>query len=325
MSSPVSTRHSIADRVPRLWTLWAASRPSQLLLILVVYALGVGIAAAMQTRSPLSSSPFVSSEPFVSALAGAVALVPVAVTIHYANEHADVETDALTRQTPFSGGSGALAKTGLAAEFLRHATKVSVAVSALTLAGVVSVVGLSPTAVGLLVTILAVGLAYSLPPVAFIRRGVGEVVNALLGGLLLPLYGAATVGSVTTSTALAVVPFTVVVGCNLLATHWPDREADATVGKRTLAVRWRSDSLRRAYVVLAGVAAATTALLWLLGVLPTLVALSHLVCVPFLVWGGYVLTRQHSPLPSVLAMVSLAIATTLAWWAVAVGFGVFSY
>ncbi|WP_240479554.1 prenyltransferase [Haloprofundus marisrubri] len=322
----MSGRHSVAARVPRLWALWAAARPSQLLLILLVYVLGVGIATAMSglegTRTVVSPSGFVFSEAFAPALAGAVALVPVAVTIHYANEYADVETDALTEQTPFSGGSGALVRTGLDAEFLQHATGASAVVSVLTLACIVSVVGLSPTAAGLLVTVLVVGVAYSLPPVAFIRRGVGEAVNALLGGLLLPLYGAATVGSATVSTALTVVPFTLVVGCNLLATHWPDRKADATVGKRTLAVRWRPDSLRRAYVVLAAVAAATTALLWFLGLLPTLAALSHLVCVPFLVWGGYVLTRQRSPLPSVLAMVSLAVSTTLAWWAVAVGVGV---
>lgn len=322
-SSDRGTSGSVVEQNPRLWTLWAAARPSQVALVLVVYLLGVGLATA--------GSPLVAAEPatnaqtgvpsdlLVSALSGAIALVPVTITIHYANEYADGETDALADRTPFSGGSGALARTGLPASFLRSATIAAFVTTTFVLMGAVTVGGLSIDAIALLVTILPLGLAYSLLPVALIRRGVGEVVNATLGGIALPLYGAAVVATPTPVAVLAVVPLTLLVGCNLLATHWADREADAAVGKRTLAVRWSPTRIRRTYAILAVVAVITTAGLWIGGVFPNAVALAHLAPAPFLVWGGAVLTRRRSPLPAVLAMVVLAVTTTVAWWWVGIG------
>ena len=152
------------------------------------------------------------------------------------NSLRNVETDALTIRTPFSSESGALVRTGPSATFLRHATVLPVVFSLLVVPLVVSTVGLSTASVGILLVVLGWGLVNSLPPVALVRRGLGEMVNALLGGLLLPLYGGSTVEPPTLAAALAVIPFTLVVGCNLLAIHWADREADRTVGKRTLAV-----------------------------------------------------------------------------------------
>lgn len=318
---------SIVERVPRLWALWAAARPSQVALVLAVYLLGVGLAIAgppLVAIGPATNAPptTVSSGFLASVLAGAIALVPVTITIHYANEYADSETDALAQRTPFSGGSGALVRTGLPASFLRSATVAAFVVTVLVLMGAVAVGGLSITAIALLLTILVLGLAYSLPPVAFVRRGVGEAVNATLGGIALPLYGVAVVAIPTSAAVLAVVPFSLLAGCNLLATHWADREADAAVGKRTLAVRWSPTRIRRAYATLAAVAAIAAAGLWIGGVFPDVVALAHLVPAPFLVWGGAVLTRQRSPLPAVLAMVVLAVTSTVAWWWVGVNVGV---
>jgi 1,4-dihydroxy-2-naphthoate octaprenyltransferase len=301
-------------------TLWAAARPSQVALVLVVYCLGVGMATA---GPPFADGPGVSvsgADPGTLArvVSGGVVLVAVAVAVHYANEYADADTDALTEGTPFSGGSGALARTGLPPAFLRRATLVAAGASLLALAATAGGrLPLDAVAVG--VAILALGLAYSLPPVALVRRGVGEAVNASLGGVMLPLYGVSVVGRPTAVAALAVVPFALVVGCNLLATHWPDRAADAAVGKRTLAVRWRARSIRRAYAVLGIGAAAVTLVLSTVGLLPAAVAVAHLAAVPFLLWGWTTLTRRRSPLPPVLAMVALAAATTAAWWWVALG------
>ncbi|WP_440765027.1 prenyltransferase [Natronorubrum sp. DTA7] len=251
-------------------------------------------------------------------LIGIITLLPVAVAIHYANEYADVETDALTTRTPFSGGSGAIDQTGLSRSFLRSATVRSALVASIIVAGVASVAGLPLDSLALLAAIFGLGLAYSLPPIAFVRRGVGEVVNAVIGDVLLPLYGVAVVASPRPAAALAVVPFTLLVACNLLATHWPDRTADAGVGKRTLAVRWSPARIRRAFATLAVTAAIVTVVLWLGDVLPDAVALAHLAPVPFVLWSWIVLTRQHSPLPAVLAMVVLAVLGTIAWWWTAV-------
>jgi 1,4-dihydroxy-2-naphthoate octaprenyltransferase len=291
----------LRDRFPRLSALWLAARPSQLALIGLVYALGVGMAA---TDAP--------AVPWARVGVGFAAVLPLAVSIHYANEYADAETDRLTERTPFSGGSGALERTGVARTLLARASAGALLVGVVA-AGLGWLSDLLPTtAAALLATIAVAGLAYSLPPVALIRRGVGEVTNAVLGGTLLPLYGVAVVGPVTVEAVLAVVPFTLLVGCNLLATHWPDREADAAVGKRTLAVRWSPTQMRRAYWMLVAAALLLTAGLTTL--LPTAVIAAQTLALPPLLWGGVVLTRQRSPFPAVSAMVLHAGASTVAWW-----------
>jgi len=315
-------RSWFVERVPRLWALWAASRPSQVALILLLYVLGVGMATVgppFVAGAPVMTLADATAPSFVTRVgAGAVAFLPVAVTVHYANEYADADTDALADRTPFSGGSGALVETGLPASFLGRATLGAAAVAVGTTLTAAVVWDFSPTAVGLLLLTLVAGVAYSLPPVALVRRGLGEVVNAALGGLVLPVYGVAVVAEPTVVPALAVVPFTLVVGCNLLAVHWPDRRADAAVGKRTLAVRWSPARLRRAFAALAVGAGVLTVWLRWRGVFPPAVALAHLAALPFLAWGWTTLTRRRSPLPAVAAMVSLAVAATAAWWWVGV-------
>ncbi len=311
-------RPRLIKQAPRLWVLWAASRPSQLALISLLYVLGVGMTAV--------GSPFVVDTEAVHRIddtlvgnlnplvTGAIALLLVAATVHYANEYADADTDALTDRTPFSGGSGALVETDLQRSFLRAALIASCIIATGTaLLGIASGL-LSTLAAGLLFACLIAGIAYSLPPIALIRRGIGEPVNMALGGLLVPLYGVAVVATPTVFTVLVLVPFTLVVGCNLLAVHWPDRRADAAVGKRTLAVRWSSRRIRRAFAVLALSAASITVALWWIDILPDAVALAHLTPVPFLVWGWRTLARQRSPLPAVAAMVVLAISSTISWW-----------
>ncbi|QPV63811.1 prenyltransferase [Halosimplex litoreum] len=322
--SPPSVRSRVVERLPRLWALWAASRPSQVALVGLVYLLGVGMSTAgapLVAGSATASTVADALAPeFVSrVLAGALALLSVTVAVHYANEYADADTDALTDRTPFSGGSGALVRTGLAPSLLGRATVGACVVAALAVVAVAASGLVTPVAAGLLVAALVAGLSYSLAPLALVRRGVGELVNATLGGVLLPVYGVAVVATPTATAALATLPFASVVGCNLLATHWPDRRADGAVGKRTLAVRWSSDRIRRAYAGLAGASVAATVALWWGGVFPTTVAVAHLLAVPLLLRGWAVLTRRPDPLPSVLAMVVTALATTVAWWAVGLG------
>jgi 1,4-dihydroxy-2-naphthoate octaprenyltransferase len=322
--SPPSVRSRVVERFPRLWALWAASRPSQVALVGHVYLLGVGMSTAgapLVAESATASTAADALGPgFASSvLAGGLALLPVTVAVHYANEYADADTDALTDRTPFSGGSGALVRTGLAPSLLRRATLGACVVAALSIVAVTAT-GLVPSvATGLLVAALVAGLAYSLAPLALVRRGVGELVNATLGGVLLPVYGVAVVATPTATTALATLPFASVVGCNLLATHWPDRRADEAVGKRTLAVRWSPGRIRRAYAALAVTVVAATAALWWGGVFPVPVAVAHLLAVPLVLRGWAVLTRRRDPLPSVLAMVVTALAATVAWWAVGLG------
>jgi 1,4-dihydroxy-2-naphthoate octaprenyltransferase len=294
----------VRDARPRtvLWALWTTSRPDQLLLIAAVYALGAVIAVARGT--PLSP---------VAVLAGLAALLPTAASVHYANEYADYETDALTDRTPFSGGSGGLHEANLPRRLARDAAAGALAVGTVATAWL-WLIGLLPVmAMALLASIAVLGLQYSLPPLALAWNGLGELDNAVLGGLLLPHYGAAALaGTFELAVCLAVLPFTALVFVNLLATQWPDRHADGAVGKRTLPTRWPPRRLRLAYVAGVVVAFGSLAALW--GrVIPPVVVGATLAALPFVGWGLATYTRDEWPFPSVAAMVVAAIAQLLAW------------
>lgn len=280
------------------------SRPDQLLLMGLVYAMGVGAAI---TQGSGTVDPR-------SVVLGFLVYLPLAASIHYANEYADYETDQLTDRTAFSGGSGALVETDLTRALPKQAMTVTAGLAAVTItAGTIADV-LSFSAVGLLVVIGLFGWGYSLQPIALAWRGLGEVDNAALGGIVLPMYGTVIVtGSVSLWAVVAFLPFGSAVFVNLLATTWPDRVADAQVGKQTLATRWSTARLRRLYGV--GLVALIMSTVMGFGtVLPPAVAAATLATLPVFGWAWSRYTSQESPTPTVVAMGCLAVGQTTAWW-----------
>lgn len=277
------------------------SRPDQVLLILVVFAAGVAAGTAPGTV------------PGIGVGAAALALVLVAVSVHMANEYADVDTDALTTRTRFSGGSGAITdmavhrRTVLAAAVATGAGGALVAALAL-LAGALSSSALLLLAVG-----LVGGWLYSVGPFALSRHGWGEVANATLGGLVLPMFGvASSAGRLSAADVVVFVPFALLVFVNLLETQWPDRIADRAVGKHTVTSRLSATGVRR--LALGLVAAAYTLLLLMTPEpLPPTVAAASFLALPLSVWGLLRLTRAPAPLPAVLAMVAILVAQGIAW------------
>ncbi|MFC5367343.1 prenyltransferase [Salinirubrum litoreum] len=298
------------DSLTVLRALIEMSRPDQLLLMVLLYATGVLVAVvAGATLDPLS------------ALVGFLLFSPVAVSVHYANEYADYETDHLTTRTPFSGGSGALVRTGLPRRLALRAAVAALVLAAVAV-GVVAGIELWATgrvttvpdakALGLLALIAVLGWQYSLPPLALAWHGWGELDNALLGGVLLPVYGVAVAGEVTVASVLAFLPFGCVVFVNLLATTWPDRAADAAVGKATLATRLSAGRLRWLYaggLLAGGVSMAAVHG----GPVPAVVCWASLLAAPFLLWGLLAYTRRRSPFPTVAGMVLLAGAQFAGW------------
>jgi 1,4-dihydroxy-2-naphthoate octaprenyltransferase len=275
----------------------------------VVYALGVAI--ALGRGAALNGS---------SVSAGLLALLPVAASVHFANEYADFETDRLTTsvatRTPFSGGSGALHAASLPRSVARSAMLVTGGAGIGISAGLALMGALTPVMLGLLALIAGLGWAYSLPPVRLSARGLGEIDNTVVGGLLLPLYGAATLTTPSTTICLAVVPFALLVFANLLATQWPDRWADAYTGKFTLPTRWSSQLLRRVHLLT--VIAAFALLAPLTGpVVPPMVTVASLLAAPFAFWGIRTFTYDEWPFPTVAAMVTMAMTQLLAWTAIA--------
>jgi 1,4-dihydroxy-2-naphthoate octaprenyltransferase len=283
------------------------SRPDQLLLMVVVY--GAGVAAAVA-----GGFPFHPPEVAV----GLLAFLPLAAGVHYANEYADYGTDLLTERTRFSGGSGALARTGLPRDLALRATVGSLLVGCVAVVAAVASGALGASTVGLLLTVVVLGVGYSLPPLSLAWRGLGEIDNALLGGVVLPVYGYAVVaGPLDPAVVAAFVPFALFVFANLLATGWPDREADAAVGKRTLPTRLPASTLRALHTgaVVAGFAA-LAALHG--GPVPAVVCRATLLGAPFFLWGVATFTRRRSPFPTVAGMVVVALAQFGGWVAAAV-------
>ena len=288
------------DRVT-LEALVRMSRPSHLLLITTVYGFGASIAIA--SGAPVDS---------IQIAIGLLALLPVAASVHYANEYADHETDALTVRTPFSGGSGALRDTGLDRSIAIRAAWISIGLG-LGFAVICLLHGYPISALGVLTIGAVIGWQYSVPPLQLAWRGLGELDNALAGGVVLPAYGyAASAGSVDLVVIVASVPFFALVFANLLDTTWPDRKADAKVGKATLATRWSRRRLRLLYLAAVGLWIGST--LALRGsVLPPLVADAGLVVLPLAGWGFLRYTRSRSPFPTVATMVLTAVIYLLTW------------
>ena len=284
--------------------LFKMSRPAQLLLLALVYVFESVIALTIGISCSL-----------IAFAAGLLAFIPTCASIHFANEYADFETDSLTERTPYSGGSGALPVSGLP-----RRTALAAAWASLLLASIVALFGwksgvLPLAALAVLALGAVFGWMYSLPPLALAWHGWGEVTNALLGGVLVPAYAyAVQAGMVSREIILASLPFGLLVFNNLLATQWPDRSADAAVGKRTLVTRWSSRRLRWLYLAVAVLA--YISLLCLKGsVFPSLVVWCSFLAIPVVLWGGFEFTRQRSPFSSVCAMVLLLVVQTAAWGA----------
>lgn len=277
------------------------SRPLQLVAVGLVYLLGALIAeqhgATWDTQRLLW---------------GALLLMPVAVSIHYANEYADYATDALTQRTPFSGGSGALPKGFIPRRWALYGARGALGFG-LALGLIAHIHAIIPLPAYLILCLGAIGgWMYSLPPLLLAWRGWGELDNALLGGLALPCYGYAVLaGHINTHIIILMLPFTALVFINLLATTWPDRIADAQVGKYTLATRLQPSLLRFIYaggVTFFVLTALCVACFW--------TQKTYLFCVlcalPFVAWGLLRYTRQNSPHHSVLAMVAMLLSQ-LVW------------
>lgn len=280
----------------RLRAACALSRPDHVLLILVVYFVGC-IAGADLSEVPDAGEVIVVG----------LTLVLVAVSVHAANEYADFDTDALTVRTRFSGGSGALGRHGLPPAFAARVARVS-GVAALAMLGAGSLWGRVPETVSLLLIVcLVAGWGYSVGPWPFSRHGWGEVVNALLGGLLLPSTGAAVAGAPLAAAFVTFAPFTLLVFVNLLETQWADRVADRAVGKHTLSARLTPASLR----LLGGATAAAAYVLACLIQTPQ-VAAAGLVAAPVSAYGVWKLGRA-APGASVVAMVIFLLLQGGAW------------
>jgi 1,4-dihydroxy-2-naphthoate octaprenyltransferase len=171
--------------------------------------------------------------------------------------------DANVNPTQFSGGSR-VAVYGLLS--VRQLVALSAA-----LFGVAAVIGLllvwvtgSLTLLWIGVAGIVVGLAYTMPPLKLVYRGLGEIAVFLGFGpiMLLGAYVVQT-GRIAWEPLIASVPVGILVALILYVNEIPDRSGDAQVGKRTLPVRLPASAVQTGYlagallafaVIVAGVA-----------------------------------------------------------------------
>jgi 1,4-dihydroxy-2-naphthoate octaprenyltransferase len=289
----------------KLSAVFRMARPPQVLLVAAVYVFGAIIAVA--TGIPHDTKTF---------MYGLLTIIPISMSIHYANEYADFETDALTVRTLFSGGSGALSDTGVPRRMALISAWVSLTIGAGIALGGIAKGHVSSVALLVLGFGAFFGWMYSLPPLSLAWQGLGELDNALLGGVLLPLYGYVTQsGRVDIGVIAACLPFAALAFVNLLATTWVDREADYIVGKLTLATRWKPQHLRRLYAIVS-IGAFTLLLLFNGWLLPPIVVWTSFLVLPLVVWGALSYTRHRNPFPTVAAMVAMLIVQATAWWSI---------
>ncbi|BCX06058.1 MAG: prenyltransferase [Candidatus Roseilinea sp.] len=281
--------------------LFRMARPQMIAAGLLVYALGVimGARSAGAVHWPAMG-------------AGLIALLAANLCAHFADEFADRDVDALSRRTWFSGGSGVLPAGLVPPELALRAAWVTAGFALFTSIIFAAVGLLSITALGVILLGLVGGWCYSMPPWALERRGLGEVTNALLGAMLIPLLGFATQhGALTLEAALGLLPVFVITMVNLLGVHWADRRADAAVGKRTLVVMLgaRTLHLHRLLTVL------TYALTWAPAgvVLPLGVVVAITLTLPISLWATLTFTRREQDGASSAAMVALMIAACAGW------------
>jgi 1,4-dihydroxy-2-naphthoate polyprenyltransferase len=124
---------------------------------------------------------------------------------------------------------------------------------------------------------IALGIAYTAPPLKLVYRGLGEVAVAIGFGpiMLLGAYVVQTGRLDPEPLLLSLVPG-ILIGLILFVNEIPDRRSDAQAGKRTLPTRFAPTVIRGAYLVAALAAFGIIVVGVLAGVLPwpTLVALA---------------------------------------------------
>jgi 1,4-dihydroxy-2-naphthoate octaprenyltransferase len=171
------------------------------------------------------------------------------------------------RISPFTGGSRFIQDEVLSQSQMRRWGHLLLTISAIL--GLILILHKGLIVLGLGLTGLLLGVAYSAPPLALASRGLGELAVGIGFGVL-PVVGAAWLqtGFFSWEALLLSVPVSIWVANILLVNEVPDYTADSKAGKNTLVVRLGFRWSALLYVLLNAVALAT--LVWgtVLGYLP---------------------------------------------------------
>lgn len=262
------------------------TRPAFLLLTVVACVLGTATAAACSCGLDL---PLALAATALAVLAHAAG--NVLNDLHDARSGAD----AVNRQGifPFTGGSR-LIQNGEVSE-LQTTELAQALLLVLVPAGLLLAVHTGSGVVVLGLAGLMLAWAYSAPPLRLMARGLGEPTVALVWFLVVVGADYVQRRQFFVIPASVAAGFALMVAALLLINGFPDAEADARVGKRTLVVRLGATSATVLYAALVLGAHAWLALsVWLL--IPPVPAIWGLVSLPFSLAAATGLWRyRHQP------------------------------
>lgn len=289
------------QRIGQIAAMFKLARPVILQGGILAYGLGVAMGYAQQ-----------GAVDWKRAVIGLLITEFANLAAHYADEYADVDTDSLTWRTHFSGGSGVLPSGVVPAVWALYAAWVLV-VAAIGLTVVSILSGIMTWHIAWIVGVgLFGGWFYSMPPIAFERRGLGELDNAMLGAFLMPLMGfTVQTGTPTLAALVNLTPIFSIVMVGLIGVHWADRLADAAVGKHSLVVLVgeRIRYVHYGFAILAYVLALVLAE----DTMPFQVSMAILATLPVGIWAVATFGKDSSPTPSVFAMMGTIAAASVAW------------
>ncbi len=235
------------------------------------------------------------------------------------NEYADYETDTENAYAgPFTGGSRVLVEGDLGFGEVRRGALLTGSLAAVAGVGALAVGAGSTLATATAMAVLAaLALGYTLPPLSLSYRTLGELDVAVTHSIGVLLVGFLLAGGASSDPLpwLLGLPFLLSVLPSITLAGVPDRDADRTAGKRTIAVRFGIDG---AVVVAAGtaLAAAAAGILWISRGVPgydPLVALSipHGLAIAWAVRGLY-----RRPEPRRIDRLMVLALSYLIWFAV---------
>lgn len=224
---PLSYAMPTSPKIP-LRTLLRMTRPGFLSITVVAVLLGIAIAAACGHGPHLATG---------------LATLLLACLAHAAgnvlNDYHDALNGADAANTgaiaPFTGGARLIQEQVVTPRQTRDLAYLL----AFLLAGFGLLLALKSTGWVLVLGLAGLLLlwAYSAPPLALMGRGLGELVVALVWGLVVIGADAVQRGSVFIVPVVTAVSYALLVANILLINGCPDAAADAQVGKRTLVVR----------------------------------------------------------------------------------------
>ena len=257
---------------PRLSPFWLALRTTRLPFLsatAVPVLLGIAVAA--------HDGAFTWWTALLTLVGGSLAHLAINVTNDIFDTLSGAD-EANTTPTQFSGGSRVAVYDLVTIRGLARL--------AIGLFGAAAAIGLVLVAVTGSILLLwigvagiAVGVAYTAPPLKLVYRGLGELAVALGFGpiMLLGAYVVQTGRLAWEPFVVSLVPG-ILIALILYVNEIPDRRSDAESGKRTLPVRFGPDAVRTGYLVGAIAAFAVIVVGVVAGLLPwpTLVALAAL-------------------------------------------------